>query len=644
MSSSSSSSSTTISSNSNRITGLATGLDVDSIVTGLTAGTQTKIDEGNQALQILEWKQADYESVTDALYKFQNTYCGSSTFALSVADDLKKMTATNSGSNYVSVTTSSNSSAGSVYIDDIKSLATGASAVSSSQVSSTPLITVDSGTVSNLKGTTMSVTLDGVQKTLTFSGTYASSSDVATDMQSQMDSAFGSGRVTVTNNNDNTISLTSANSTIVIGNTSSTKDTDSSTVLSFTDGASNRIDLSDTLAKIGLNTSVNSTNEFEINGTTFNFNSTETMQNIMDSINNADIGVTLTYSDITDKFTLTSTETGSGSSVSWSESDGNLLTSILGTGVKTAGTDAVLTVGLNGSTDSISLETITRSSNSFEINGSTFKLLSKASGTAKEGITVNFGYDVDDLESKISDFVTGYNTLLKTVTDLLSEKVYKDYKPLTSTQKESMTDTQITEWEDKAKSGLLNSDTYLKSIYNSLRSLWYDNVSNLTTGASLSNTLTDIGISTGDYSQMGQLKINDETLKNALNTDPSGVIKLLTQSASIHYSQYSTAAQKQTRYNESGLLWRVADVVRNNLSTTGTKGSLITLVGNPANSYTGTTTYSTKIKTQQTKIDDLKTEMTTETNKYWKIYSNLEALMVKNNATASWLANAFSSS
>jgi flagellar hook-associated protein 2 len=642
-SSTTSSSSSTVSSSSNRITGLATGLDVDSIVTGLTTGTQTKIDEGNQALQLLEWKQEDYESVTDALYKFENTYCGSSSFALSIADDLKKLTATNSGTNYLSVTTSSDSTSGSVYIADIKSLATGAAVTSSSTVSSNPLITVDTGTVSKLTGTTMSVTLDGVTKTLTFSGTYSTSSGVATDMQSLLDSAFGSGRITVADNNNNTISLSAENSTLVIANTSSTTDTDSSKILSFTDGASNRIDLSDTLAAMGLSTSINSTNEFTINGTVFNFNSTETMQNIMNSINSADIGVSLSYSDITDKFTLVSTDTGSASYVNWSESDGNFLTSILGTGVMSSGTDAVLTVGLNGSSDESSLTTITRSSNSFEINGSTYKLLNKASGTAKEGITVSFGYDVDDLESKIADYISGYNTLLKTVTDLLSEKVYKDYEPLTSTQKDAMTDTQITQWEAKAKSGLLNSDTYLKSIYNSLRSLWFDSVSNLTTGSSLSNSLTDIGITTGDYSQMGQLKIDEDTLKNALNSDPSGVLQLLTQSSSVNYSQYSTAAQKKTRYAQSGLLWRVADIVRNNLSTTGTKGALITLVGNPANSYTGTTTYSTKISKQEDTITDLETKLTTEQAKYWKIYSNLESLMVKNNATATWLASAFSS-
>ena len=640
---SSSSSTSSVSSNSSRITGLATGLDVDSIVTGMTAGTQTKIDEANQALTLLGWKQSDYETVTDALYKFQDTYCGSSSFSLSMASDLKKLTATNSGSNYVSVTTSSDSTNGSVYIADIKSLASSASVASSSTVSKDPVIAVNTGTVSGLSGKTMSVTLDGTAQTITFSGTYSSTSDVVTDMQSLLDTAFGSGRITVTNNNDNTISLSSANSTVKIGNTSSTTDSDASGVLSFTDGASNRVTLSNTLAAIGLKTSIDSTNEFKINGTTFNYSSTDTMQDIMNDINEADIGATISYSNITDKFTLASTVTGSGSSVTWSDTEGNFLSSILGTGVTTSGTDAVMTVGLNGNTDDSSLITLTRSSNSFDINGSTFKLISKASGTATEGITVSFGYDTADLDKKITEYVTAYNTLLKTVTGLLNETVYKDYKPLTTTQKESMTDDEIKEWTSKAKSGMLHNDTYLKSIYNSLRSIWYTDVKNVTTGNSLSTSLTDIGITTGDYSELGQLKIDDNALQNALNSDPDGVVKLLTQSASVSYSQYATDTQKETRYNQSGLLWRLGDIVRNNLSTSGTKGSLITLVGNPAKSYTGTTTYSKKISDEKDKISDLKKKLATDKEKYWKIYSNLEALMVKNNATASWLSSAFSS-
>ncbi len=640
---SSSSSSSSVSSSYNRVTGLASGLDVDSIVTGLTSGTQTKIDTANQDLTILGWKQADYETVTDALYKFQNTYCGSSSFALTMADDLKKLTATNSGSSYVSVTTGSDSTDSSVYIGDIKSLASAAKVVSTSTVSTDPVITVDTSTVSGLSGKTMSVTLDGVAKTITFSGTYSSTADVVTGMQSLLNTSFGSGRVTVTNNGDNTISLSSTNSIVKIGNTSSTTDSDASGVLSFTNGASNRIALSDTLASIGLSTSVGSTVEFTINGTPFNYTSTDTMQDIMDDINSADIGVSISYSNTTDKFTLESTETGSGSSIAWSDSEGGFLASILGTGVKTAGTDAVLTVGLDGNTDESSLVTLTRNSNSFEINGSTFKLLSKASGTTAEDITVSFGYNTTDLDSKITQYVTAYNSLLKTVTGLLNETVYKDYKPLTTTQKDSLTDSEITDWTAKAKSGLLHNDTALKAIYSSLRDLWYNDVLNPTTGAPLGTSLADIGITTGDYSELGQLKIDDSTLKNALNSNPDGVVKLLTQSASINYSQYSTDAEKETRYNQSGLLWRLGDIVRNNLSTTGTKGALITLVGNPAKSYTGTTTYSKKISDKEDNIKDLKKKLADDKEKYWKIYSNLESLMVKNNATASWLSSAFSS-
>jgi len=626
-------------SNSNRITGLATGLDIDSIVKGLTAGTQAKIDSANQDKQVLEWKQSDYETVTSSLYSFMNTYCGSSSFSLSIANDLKTLTATNSGSNYATVTTSSNSTAGNVYIAEIDSLATGASVTSSSAVSSTPTITVTNSTVSNLTGKSMKVSLDGVEKTITFSGSYSNASGVATDLQSLLNTSFGSGRITVTNNGDGTLSLDSTSSTVKLENCG-TPESEASSVISFTDGASNRLTLSDTLADIGLRNSPGSTVDFSIDGTAFSFTSSATMQNIMDYINDSDIGVKLSYSNITDKFNLTSTTTGTGSSLTWSDTEGSFLSSILGTGVSTAGTDAVVKVGLNGGTDASSLTTLTRSSNSFEINGATYTL----KATTSSGFTVNIGYNVSDIKSKISNYVTAYNTMLKTVTDLLSETVNKDYKPLTSTQKTGMTSDEITQWNAKAKSGLLNNDSYLESIYNSLRSVWYDNVDNLSTGSSIATTLTGIGISTGDYTQMGQLKIDDQTLTDAINSNPQGVMQLLTQTASVSYSQYSTDAQKQTRYKQSGILWRVADIVRSNLSTTGVKGALITLVGNPSNGYSGTTSsYYTQIKNKKDKIDDFNDELTTERNKDYQIYSNLEAQMVKFNSLSSWLSSTFSS-
>jgi flagellar hook-associated protein 2 len=47
----------TLNSSVNRISGLASGLDTETLVKQLTAGTRSKIESAQQQKQLLEWKQ-----------------------------------------------------------------------------------------------------------------------------------------------------------------------------------------------------------------------------------------------------------------------------------------------------------------------------------------------------------------------------------------------------------------------------------------------------------------------------------------------------------------------------------------------------------------------------------------------------------
>lgn len=57
-----------------RILGMNTGLDVDSIVTKMMKGEQTKIDSAKQAEQLVEWKQEGYQSIIADIKTFQGKY------------------------------------------------------------------------------------------------------------------------------------------------------------------------------------------------------------------------------------------------------------------------------------------------------------------------------------------------------------------------------------------------------------------------------------------------------------------------------------------------------------------------------------------------------------------------------------------
>ena len=71
-SSSSSSSSSTI--QNGRYWGLASGLNVDSIVTALVSDQQQQIDQANQQKQTIQWQQSAYQSIVSSMDTFQSTY------------------------------------------------------------------------------------------------------------------------------------------------------------------------------------------------------------------------------------------------------------------------------------------------------------------------------------------------------------------------------------------------------------------------------------------------------------------------------------------------------------------------------------------------------------------------------------------
>ncbi|MDP4163994.1 MAG: flagellar filament capping protein FliD [Bacillota bacterium] len=611
------------------------------MVKSLTSGDQTRIDQAMQQQQTLQWKTEDYQTIISKLTDFQSKYFGDSYNSILIGDSLNQLSVLSTSSPYVSVTTGTNSVAGNVYISDIVSLASSAKLESSDVVSANPTITVDPAKLADLPGKSFKITLDGQEKTLTFDSTktYASANDVKTELQRLMDASFGSGRMSVAANG-NSLAIGAATGSVFSINASGISGQEASDVLGFTAGASNRIDLNAALASNGSKTpeSDSGTLEFYINGKQFLINGTPTISQLMTQINNSDAGVTISYSKTTDKFSIVSKETGSASNVTFSDKQGNFLNSILGNGNLTKGTDAVVKLSTSGLTDDASQTTITRSSNSFDIDGTTYTLLGKASGTTQEAINVSIGKDTDSIVKKITDFVNDYNDLLGSITSKLSEERDKDYTPLTDAQKSAMTSTDITNWNTKARSGLLRNDNTLESIANDLRSSLFADVKVNGTSQSIGAMLTDMGITTGAYSEKGKLHIDTAKLTAAVNKDPQKVMDLFAKKATSSYSQYATDAQKQTRYNESGLMWRISDIIKNNTSEVGTKGVLISLVGKKDNSYSTETIYGKQLKDLATKIQDLKDKLSADQQRYYQKFSAMETALTKLNSQSSWLS------
>jgi flagellar hook-associated protein 2 len=101
----------------------------------------------------------------------------------------------------------------------------------------------------------------------------------------------------------------------------------------------------------------------------------------------------------------------------------------------------------------------------------------------------------------------------------LSEERYRKFPPLTEEQKKDMSENDIKLWEEKAKSGLLRSDPLLDRIVRDLRYAVSSSVAGLPKEM---NSLSAIGITTGDWREKGKLHINEDKLRDAIAKDPGG--------------------------------------------------------------------------------------------------------------------------
>lgn len=119
------------------------------------------------------------------------------------------------------------------------------------------------------------------------------------------------------------------------------------------------------------------------------------------------------------------------------------------------GIDAVLDVG--------AAKDIAQSTNVFNINGVNFSLKKTGAATVQVTADVNTAYD------KIKKFVDEYNKLLDSLNTKINEKYDRSYLPLTDLQKESMSEDQIKAWEAKAKTGLLRSNSEISTMLYSMR-------------------------------------------------------------------------------------------------------------------------------------------------------------------------------
>lgn len=401
---------------------------------------------------------------------------------------------------------------------------------------------------------------------------------------------------------------------------------------------------------------------------TLNVTSSSTIQDLANAINNQTGGaVTAKFDELIGKFSIQDSNTGSTSSLSIESGTDDLLEAI---GMKdssgntlytsNAGQNAFVAIKEPNSSSYIVSE---QSSNNFTINGMTYSIsdinctsstidtiLSSGAGTdvtatsTDSPTSISVAKDTSTVHDLIKNFIDKYNEIVGTLQDKLSEKKDYDYSPLTDSQKSSMSDTDISNWEKKAKQGILRNDSNLQNLLDQLANAFTTpvvdssgkNVSTLYFGNRGTNA---IGIDTSStVSEGAKISIvDDEKLTDAIANHPDELIKLFTTT--------SDSKDSTKKFQQSGIFERIDQILDENVGVIGStlNEAILTKYANVQDDYSttgssGTGTLPDQLYQQQLLITKLTEIMNDHQTKYYNQFTQLEVAMEKLNAQQSTLS------
>lgn len=346
-----------------------------------------------------------------------------------------------------------------------------------------------------------------------------------------------------------------------------------------------------------------------------NIKTTDTINDVVAKINGAkdssgkSLGLQAFYDPILQQFTLKTQETGAGTkidlSMNTSAESQAFLNNTLGLNI----TNLVAT-GQNANVIFNGNEISTLTSNNATIMGINFSFKSPTVGAS----TVTVSQNSDGAIKNIKEFVDQYNGLLEKINKAVSDPVYRDYQPLLEEQKNEMSEKQIEMWEEKAKSGLLRSDSILTGMVTKMRSVMTSIVDN---GSSY-NSLSSIGISSRSYQDKGKLYVDETKLREAIQADPDAVEKLFSQLGD---------ANKGT----SGIINQLSEALQNGIKELTNKAG-----------FTGNNQYDQSIIGKL--LSNTQTDITRQTEKlqrkeaqYYRQFAAMEQAMARFNSQSSWL-------
>lgn len=622
--------------NSIRFSGLASGMDTQSIVESMMKAERMPLDRLNQKKQTLEWQRDDYRDINKLLkefdtYIFDNIYRQSKMLSKSV---------TSSNGGLVTATASSSAANMSYTISDVK-LATAANRISgeiSDKANGKKLDPTKSlwsqqeNFASKIGGEWQQETReDNFIVPEKSNGKFYLSKGAISDDPSEV-------KISITNANGDIETIDSSDIEIGSENSGTKKvfiDENTGEVTfnnkgDLAAGQQIKVEYESNYLEFGIKT-------YDQNGEeqlrTFKFDGTTSLNNMFTKINQGNAGVNFFYDSYKDAVVATRTETGALSSkddpdkymdfVKIKRDDqGNITESTKSEFFVTVlGLDASNTSITNGKNATFKLNGLEteRPSNTFTISDVTFTLNKNSENG--ESSTIGIKNNTEESVKVIKEFVQKYNELIDKINGKVNEERYRAFTPLTDEQKAAMKDREIEQWEEKAKSGLLRRDSMLTAGLSQMRlDLYAEVVANDQTMTDKKyNQLAEIGITTSkDFKERGKLEINDDKLKAALDDNPEAVYQLFMADGS------------STDTSQMGLARRI----RKTISSTMQK-----IEDKAGNTFRTEENYSMGKNLKKLKEDIKKFEerLKVKEERYWNQFNSMEKMMQQLNNQSNYL-------
>lgn len=260
--------------------------------------------------------------------------------------------------------------------------------------------------------------------------------------------------------------------------------------------------------------------------TTIEISSGETISSLADKINKSfpDGEIKASFSEMTGEFTISGNETGENSSFTVGgdllehmaavtpeplksniPQNGELKGSNLTGSVLDA--EGKVIKNLNESKNTFTIDNIT-----YDIHGTSKSSIDESGNKVYETTSMTGVTDTTKAVENMAAFINDYNKLMDGIYSKITEKKPSDFKPLTEEQKSEMSKEEIAKWEEKAKQGILRNDRELRSFMDEIQGAIFGSLGN----AGIS--LHEMGItSTSDYNKKNQIEFDPDKFAKALS-------------------------------------------------------------------------------------------------------------------------------